>query len=104
MRALQPVREGAVQGDGGDDDVGGSGSGSGSPHDPEVAQLQRLLLFENCSILLRLWGWVTCSSRASSFDAQYCRRSTLLALECIASSCVFSHVASTLMKLDPLAE
>lgn len=61
----------------------------------DIAKLKELLVFKNFAITKCLWQWATSSDHFN-------RKSAVLALDCISSSCVFSEVNTFLLKLDPI--
>jgi len=65
--------------------------------DEELNKLKELLIYNNYSITRWLWQWAVQSS-----DGSRRRKSAVLALDCLSSSCVFSEVNRYLVALDPI--
>ena len=71
--------------------------------DEELTKLKEILLYNNYAITRWLWQWAIQSSSSSSSSNDGSRRkSAVMALDCLSSSCVFSEVHEYLIELDPI--
>ena len=66
--------------------------------DEELSKLKELLSSNNYAITRWLWQWAI---QSSSIDGSR-RKSAVMALDCLSSSCVFSEVHEYLIELDPI--
>lgn len=66
--------------------------------DEELSKLKELLTYNNYAITRWLWQWAI---QSSSIDGSR-RKSAVMALDCLSSSCVFSEVHEYLIELDPI--